>query len=78
MERRDFLKSIAAAGLAASAGSLVAGTLTERIETLWKGTEAAEFEDKVRTDIHDSAEPKRKMHAHGRSQCRTTHKRKDC
>jgi hypothetical protein len=77
MERRDFLKAVAAAGIAASAGSL-AVKLNETVKKLWQGTEAGEWADSDRTDIADSQEPKRKVHAWGRSQCRTTHKRQDC
>ena len=77
MERRDFLKAVAAAGIAASAGSL-AVKLNETVKKLWQGTEAGEWADRDRTDITDSQEPTRKLHALGHSQCRTTRQRQDC
>lgn len=52
--------------------------MKEKVLSLWKDKKAEVFVVTNRQKLTDSEEMTRAVHAYGRSQCRVTHKRKDC
>jgi hypothetical protein len=52
--------------------------MKEIVLNLWEGKKAEEYTASNRQKLADSEEMTRAVHAYGRSQCRTTHKRQDC
>jgi len=52
--------------------------MSEKVQELWEGTVASQHEEPNRKTLENTSEFERQIHAYGRSQCRTTHKRKDC
>jgi hypothetical protein len=52
--------------------------MKEKVLNLWEGKKAEEYTASNRQKLADSEEMTRAVHAYGRSQCRTTHKRQDC
>jgi hypothetical protein len=52
--------------------------MQEKVLSLWQGKTAEVFVTSNRQKLNESENMTRAIHAYGRSQCRTTHKRQDC
>ena len=52
--------------------------MKEKVMSLWRGKKAEVFTISNRQKLIDGEKMDRAVLAYGRSQCRTTHKRKDC
>lgn len=52
--------------------------MQEKVMKLWGGKKAKEYTFTGRETLSTKTEMTRVIHSYGRSQCRTTHKRKDC
>jgi len=52
--------------------------MQEKVLSLWEGKKAEVFTVAGRQKLSNNENMTRAIHAYGRSQCRTTHKRQDC